>query len=254
MLIRSRLTVSIVCVSLLAVVSPALGDIVSSDPNANPIWHKYDSRDAGANPQGPFTINDTGSFGLPKFDTQSGTRILTAVTMVIEAFAHSGTHVLDNENPTEDGNASITVGASIYVDSQVAGAPLVVVTLPTDSNSGLITADDDPDFFGDFAGLDSIKADAAGATDSNSNTLDTNLGEYIGAGNITWNFDSNTILTYETDVAPFFANSTAVTFDFTAQVIYNWQLLPEPVTGVILGTGAMAMILRRRKRKANRKA
>ncbi len=230
----------------------ASGDILSSDPNANPVWYEYDSRDANANPGGPFSVNDTGSFSLPQFDTQGGTRALQAVTLIVEGWAFGGRIYVENEDGSSGGNATATVGAGITVDNALSTAPLVVLVIPKDSNSHFVDPDDPAEgFFPDFAGTDCLTVGLNDGQDLDSATIDQNLDEYVGDGEITWTFDSDTIATYNTTFAPFTVSANPTQFDFRARVQYIYEGgIPEPVSIALLGGGAFVLLRRRRRRPA----
>jgi len=222
----------------------------------------YDSNAPGADPHGPFICGETNSFTLPKFDDtvkvfafgQWRQRELVAVTVNVIGAARDGYILLDSEDPGEANAVLLTIGARLRVTSDTEPAPLVVITFPHDSNSG--TMQPDSDGGADFTGSDSIAAVADGDTDANHATIDVagdpgKQAPWVGAGEyVTWNFDANSHLFAE--IRPAVEPEGLLqspTYHLVAEVRYHWQVMPEPLTGVVVGIGGVAMLLRRRRRR-----
>jgi len=89
-----------------------------------------------------YECGDTGTFQLPKFDDQGGTKILQAVIISIEGWALEGFNAADNESPSFTGWGTVQIGAAIDVTSMTTTVPVVLLTAPTDSNSGFMDLDD----------------------------------------------------------------------------------------------------------------
>jgi len=253
----------VICGGILLLASPAGADVM----DGNDVY-TYDSNAPGADPHGPFICGDPdpNTFFLPKFDDtvlvfafgEWRPKELTVITVNVTATAYDGYQVMDNEDDSETNALSLDIGAKLRVRSQTPAAPLVVIAFPHDSNSGIVAADNEADSNAgpDYRGTDYIGAFVDGKSDANHATIDVadqsdKKKPWVGAGEyVTWNFDANAHMFH--DFHPSLIPHSLVqspTCHFTADVIYQWVVSPEPMTVGLLGVGGAALLARRRRRR-----
>jgi len=241
----------------------ALVVLSASVASGDAITYLYDS--TVDNPLGPFAVGVGDTFSLPQYNDP---RPLEGVEVEITATAVSGNNIWDNESAS-GGWAEVTMGAEITVSSQTPSAPAVIVVIPEASERDDNLEADDPNengplvIFGpytmnaDFAdGInppvnDSVRVDTAGATDNQVKVLlaamGDDLSDWIGSGNVTWDFTSNLRASNQSNLPLGQGQSDPPTYQITARVTYN--IVPEPSCLAALGLGLPALLLRRRSRK-----
>lgn len=237
----------------------ALIGLLAAPAAADEITHKIDVANGGLN----YHAGDAGSFAIPQFDDQGGSRKLHWVTFVLRGTSFGGCSVLDNEGPFT-GEATVGIGVDIAAYSTTVRAPVILQALCRDTKTGLVGPDDPaedlhglPLLFGgielnaDFAGPDSIAAGQAPVSDETFVTLDAadwDLSEFIGTGAVEWNFTSSLFSSGSSSLSPFQATTELADFNLELTVIYGLGVgAPEPGTMALLATGGLVALLRRRR-------
>ena len=121
------------------------------------------------------------------------------------------------------------------------------MAVPLQSGSAVdIAADEAADGPGDFLGPDSFAVTGGSGNDSDSNTLFSGFGLYIGTGTFSTTISSvvETYLSTTGGYGPI--NPLPGSFDGTVEVIYDYTV-PEPATMSLLALGGLAVLRRRRK-------
>jgi hypothetical protein len=189
------------------------------------------------------TVPYTYTFGANQFDPSQGT--LTSVEIEVASNITGAVTVL-NYNTTAESftNATSAVPVTLTGPSGLS----ISTTASSPSQSGTVGAD-----VGGVPGMVSLPGQTYTATDST--TLNSGFGDYIGTGVNTLSFtfgagDGNYSGTASSGV--FFGGSASA--DATITVIYNYNSIavPEPTSFVLLGLGGVVSlvggrVLRRRK-------
>lgn len=222
---------------------------------ADTIQYNVTANNGGLN----YQAGTGGNFTLPQFNPALGT--LLSVLVEVTGYSIGGVNQIDNESATDAGNAVLTIGSTVTV---ISGADtLTIVVLPSETTSGAVTTD--TDVAPNFAGTDFLGVSGTTSQDTESNAPG-DVTPYIGAGNITFNFNSagNTgiNLTAPLDFLDLFGpnglgiNSVNPSYYIDATITYDYEPLDDPPTAVpepgtlimALVLGAMATPLARRKR------
>ncbi len=189
----------------------------------------------------------TGSFLVPQFDDLGGTRTLTQVTLTVKIDGTGGQHEFDNES-TSGATITLGIGSTVGVKGPLGGTQLIVNPDAYVTVTGWVDPDNDPGF-GDFAGTDylSIIGGAVSDTQSAFRTSAASLAPYIGAGNVTFDFDGGTSTNGTSALPSPGANKVTfgtTNFSFTTTVTYEY--VPEPATLSLLALGGLMVTRRRR--------
>jgi len=194
----------------------------------------------------PFYLGSSvGTFEVPQF-LAGPDDILTSVLLRVKVESYDGKHSFDNEDWSWAGTVSLGIGAQVGVKgpAPVGGSRLIVNPIATETASGHVDADNDSS--ADFIGTDafSITGHYAADTKADSRTSDADLAPYIGAGDVTFEFDGGTS-TAGTGALPMGADWVIYpTYKFTTTVEYTYT--PEPATLSLLALGGLLAMRRRR--------
>ena len=189
--------------------------------------------DGGVN----YTANDSGTFDIPQFDEQGGSRTLRSVEIQIGLNSFGGAHIFENESATP-ANVDLTIGteADTFRYGAAPGEVFTLTVLANDSTSVVVPADNGvfPPVLGDG---DDTSLVGGSPTDSDSDTLTApgdDLSLFIGGGNLTISFDSMVAATLVADVGDFISGvNPAPTFNMTYTVIYTY--IPPPSLAITKG-------------------
>jgi hypothetical protein len=177
---------------------------------------------------------------LSQFDPSLGT--LTKVTLTLDADASAGSIAWDNE-------AAIPTDVTLGIGAEVTAlglAGLSVIAIPLQIGSALGVAADN-DGAADFVGTDSFTVNGGVGNDLQSNELLAGMGAYIGLG------------TFDTTLSSVVENFLSTTGGFgpiqqtpgvtsgTVTVTYEYTLIPEPTTALLLGLGLLGLAARARR-------
>jgi hypothetical protein len=186
---------------------------------------------SGAN----FDAGDSGSFAVPQFDDHGGARTLQGVYFELTTNALDGLMLFDSEDPSDAGTATLTIGADIDVTGALV--PVSVTVTLSESDTGPVTADTDA--APDYVGTDSLGVQFATLADLQSFTYSSppdDLSGFIGAGNVTFDFTSNSIAVHSEDVGPVSIFTLGPQFNFVATIRYTY--VPEPAFQIVKGVVA----------------
>jgi hypothetical protein len=188
-----------------------------------------------------YTAGSSGSFSLPQFNPALGT--LTGVNLAITGNSFGGSNYYENLGDNS-GSATVTIGSNITVTGP---ASLVVITLPSESNTGPIGPYD-----GSLDPSDSVTVTGTSSSDSASNALTnppTNLSAYIGLGSAPFNFSSTVNNSSSSTASPGVSGNTPPDFNFDATITYTYSEVPEPASIGLIAV-ALPLLAARRRRKA----
>ncbi len=178
---------------------------------------------------------------LSLFDPALGT--LTEVKLTLDADAFAGSIDWDNEAgiPTD---VTLGIGAEVTITTAFGNS---VVAIPLQLGSALgIAADNDA--AADFVGTDSFSVAGGIGNDVQNATLTAalDLANYTGLG--TFGIDVEAVVQNFLSTTGGFGpiQQTPGSTDGTATVTYTF--IPEPTTALLLGSGLLAIALRRRQR------
>ncbi len=188
-----------------------------------------------------FSAGDSGNFNVPQFDDESGSRTLKTVDLSITLNSFGGVHVFDNEDDVA-ADVDLTIGTRAFNFQYGAqtfpnlDATASEAGAPTPDPPGTVGPNDDafPPTIGtgdDFTltGTSSTTDDADSLT-----SPPTDLSPFVGAGNLTINFDSEVEASLVTNVGSFISGvNPAPTFNFVATITYTY--VPEPDLAITKG-------------------
>jgi hypothetical protein len=196
----------------------------------------------GPNSFGPFTVGSpSSSFPMTQFNPALGT--LTQVDLTVTGNSNAGFNKIENTGGSA-GSATLSIGANITVTGP---ASLVNLTTPATVGSSGLTAWDG---ITDFAGTSGFGVNGAPASDTQSASISSGLGPYIGGGTVLFNYSSLANFSNSNNFESSTGLTSAGTFDFAATVTYTYTAVPEPSTMTLgfLGLVGMGLVARRRTR------
>lgn len=187
---------------------------------------------------GTLPAGSEGTYSLPQFDNQGGTRTLAAVTYQVAGYSWGGINILDNESAFAE-QAWVRIGALINVTplGAIQDAPDVQPRPPLTRNPAVgtlaIDADNEavppaPEVSGDadYAGTDSIRVDGVDTTDTPAPvTLAApadDLSGFIGTGTIDWHYEGLSGADGNAGTASTQALLIPAEFSLEATVTYTW--------------------------------
>jgi len=185
---------------------------------------------------GTYTAGTSGSFNFPKFNPALGT--LTGVDLAVTGNSYGGSNIATNTSEFA-GEGTVNVGTDIHVSGP---GSLVVLSTPIETATG--TA---------LAGGGQISVFGTNSTDTEyadlPNIHHSDLSGYIGAGNVTYSFTSDTDTSTALLFSPNSTSSSPTTFEFIPVVTYTYTPapVPEPASLGLLGVGALGLLAKRRR-------
>jgi hypothetical protein len=192
---------------------------------------------------GPTTVGSAAGWAgasLSKFDSSLGT--LTMVTLTLDSDTNVGVIGWDNEAGSAS-SVTLGIGAQVTI---TALSMLVVNTVPLQTGSSLVTADNDG--APDYAGTDAFWVISVLGSDSDS-TSSTNaavLALFTGAG--TFDVWLSTSVSTLVSTTGGWGPSTTVAGQTDGTITVTYTHTPEPATMVLLGLGSLFLIRNKRKR------
>ncbi len=198
--------------------------------------------------------DSTRTFTFDQFDTQGGTRVLTAVTISLTQNSWGGHYACDNDG-TESAAIEVQHGTSgrlsaTYAIPNPVGNTIYAITTANETLSandldatGAYNWDGGPDNFA-LNGPESSNP----LTASSSGSLTSSMEAYIGTGTLSINYISNQASSISTAGAVAYEGVYATAQGFVT-VIYTYEIVPEPTSMALLALGCFAVALRRRSRK-----
>lgn len=181
----------------------------------------------------PFTLTDwTSSLDFQKFNPGLGT--LTSVTLNLSGSIRTTIAVTNSSLSASSGTAKTEVQFFVQDGGNNLVAPALDLFSPTFAYS--LAAGD-----GTSSGLLTKNGNS-----SDTYTLGSILAAFTGAGNITLSASTFT----QTLLANTGGNTSAAQVTdaaLTGEVIYNYTAVPEPTSMALLGLGAAAVIIRKRR-------
>jgi hypothetical protein len=178
---------------------------------------------------------------VDQFDPSLGT--LLSVKLELLSYAVNGSIEFDNESQT-GGEVTLLVGGDVTATAPNA---LTVVTLPRQTHTGSVGADDESGTGNaDFAGSDWLPMpNSVTGFDSDSATL-TNpalFTPYIGTGQFNVTIVASFVAGYLADISGQTQSTEGNTY---GEVKVTYEYIPEPATMALLSLGGLAMLRRRR--------
>ena len=219
-----------------------------SDNNAGTIVQSYDT--TGYQPG----ANDAISILFAQFDTQGGTRVLQSVTVSVSQYAWGGYFSVDNDGATAAsltvqhgavGSIDMTTGYEYYLP------PGSLATLSTVLSANVELSANDGDAVTDYnsGGTDAYDLNGptqgSALTASASGNRTTELNAYVGAGNLSLDYDADQASQHNGTGAIYYSGGPA-SVQAVITVVYNYEYIPEPSCLALLAVGCAAFGLRRR--------
>ncbi len=175
---------------------------------------------------------------LSQFNPSLGT--LTSVTLTLAGTATGSIRFesLDAQAAAILANLTASISAS-------GPAALAITTVPLSSTTTNVTAYDGTI---DFGGTSGRTLDPLSATDTQSSSLSSGFGSYVGTNNVTINLSANgnsTVSGSGNIVTNLSQKAGGI-----ATLTYTYTPVPEPATMAVLSIGALGLLRRRRARKS----
>ena len=182
------------------------------------------------------------SVALNQFDTALG--VLNSVTLTVVGRV-DGNASFDNgsNNPTE-----VIANLSAEIEATGPGASFTIIVEPIGSRTVSLGADEgELGGIPDFAGTDSASITGVTGTDTDTVTLNSGFGAYLGTGTFLVDFDADATsnVSGTGNVAAFFETFASA----EVSVVYDYTAAPVPLPAglplLLAGLGGLAYLKRR---------